>query len=867
MPDTAENILPPFQNSIVEFDNFLKGSARLQALWKEAAEYTGTNTAGSSSSRSQRPQTMKNKKLSNSLPMPCILGDTPRTICEFAERFYWMAHLGYSYYIRRLDANKIPVEYPNHPALQDFSYTIGKKKSSASHFCPIAIFRASDQPFGYTTSVVVCLYRSEIRSFSFYEQMLNPTSRAEAKITPVEYIFLPTLQNNSLRKLSKALYDQNINIAKLALLRKLLQEQIYLLYGIVPSFLFMEKRSDHLPTTIQLHPTVAYFWSLGLSHQAAEFSRKHLIISPKPAAGQILTPEETERLNSEALECEEIHDSFVDTLYRTYETVQDSVTGFLTHCCLKPNTAPPTGMETDFANFLALEEYRRSFCLFLGRPLPGNALSFPPVPVLLSPFFSDKHQMALLADGLAKSAQDWLLYAQCNPSCAFFTAALLYIFCGDYHPDSLLAYSETKDIIPMLEDQLLLTLEGPLPPPSAAFSLWEPNSFWQVFPEKKSASLHKLYSRLAKIRRRTLCIVLFDEPRALTDAECILLLSCSQILLLYNVQLPENRPSVSISLRELKEWRDDANFFSDPRFPSQDNLLALPMIANRLINYYTWIEPHWHMLKIHWKASAACIKAPPKGNPSDTGQIQGDTPDPYDLWIKLDKRISLAIKRSKNEPKDILRSLADVARTLFSKRCDEQDLKPYLPYLSMLVLLSQSQQVLQNMTTFPVHNALKDFPCRDFLRVFSNFNRVLPLRKEFQEEIWSYLLNYFLLFCRIHKDADGSTIICQSKEEYLLCTSPKRLGWIEDGKLYLAYDRYWDAFIQTTPWPSALKDCRNRFQREVLQPTFGEALVRESQKSTRWYCRPTIMKDGKQVRIGNFLVLDKKFLDTHRFIY
>lgn len=865
MPAGEFYTLPPFRSSNSEFKKFLANPG-LMAVWEEASTAPDQEVSDSSSSRSQRSRKM-NQRLAHAVPAPCILGDSPDAVCKFAEWFYWIGQLKYFYHFRELDEDILSIEFPNGLAMEGLSYSVKEKKSKAFHFCPIAIFRASDQPFGYTSSVVICLYRSKAKRQSFREEINHAGPPVTLTCKPFDFIFLPTLQKDPLIKLSQKLAQYGIKVRKLSSLRKLLQEQIYLLFGIVPSFLFQEKNTRKLSTTIQLHPTVAYFWSLGLHTQGRELSHKQIHFSPEPAAGSFLTPEEEERLNQQALAEREICNSFVDTLYSQYLAVQDSLMGFLTHCCIQPGTILPDGIETQPATFLAMGSHSSDRCLSLRSVRSGDNLRFPPVPALLPPFFVDEHQQTLLEKDLILSSQKWMRYADRNNSCTFFTAALLYAVCGDYYPGALPAHSELSDAIPLLENQLLLTLEAPSPAQTASAPLLQSNSFWQVFSEKKGASLDRLCKRLSRAPRK-LCIVLFETPRTLTDTDCFRLLSCSRPLLLCNVRLPENRPSVSISLCELGVPREDGLtddiYSSEHGFPNPDDLLSLQMIADRLINFYTWVEANNHMLQIHWKASAACFKALAKKQSITEDPSQGSAFSETELCFKVSKRVSLAIKRSKNEPRNILHIPADATRIQLSERFCEQDLKPYLPYLSMILLLNQTSSVLDIVRSFPVPAWLSENPpYKNFSGYFSDLIRILPLRKEACEEIWSYLTNYFLKFSRIYRDSDGSPIICRSKGEYLACTNPNCLGWEEYGKLYLAYDRYWDAFIQTTPWPLALKNCRNRFQREILEPVLGKALVRESEKSPRWYCRPTTMKDGKQVRIGNFLVLRRKELPQY----
>lgn len=864
MPVEKSYILPPFRNSNSEFKKFL-ATPGLMATWEEAYTAPYQEVSGSPSSQSQRPRKV-NQRLAHAVPIPCILGDSPDAVCKFSEWFYWIAQLKYVYNIRSLDEDTIPVEFPNGLAIEGLSYSVKKNKSQAFHFCPIAIFRASDQPFGRTSSVVICLYRTKARRLSFREEIEHtdpPGAKVKVSCEPVDFIFLPTLQNTPLKRLSQRLALYGIAVQKLSSLRKILQEQIYLLFGIVPSFLFLDKNTKKLPVTIQLHPTVAYFWSLGLHTQGWALSHKHIHLSPEPAAGAFLTPEEEEHVKQQTLAENEICNSFANTFRYQYPTVQNSLTGFLTHCCIQPGISPPNGIKTEAASFLVLADHRADRCFSLGTVYPGDNLSFPSVPVLLSPFLMEEHQQALLVRGLTQSAQKWLLYANRNNSCTFFTAALLYSVCGEYLPGALLPHSEVKDAIPLLKIQPFLTLEDSLAPENASSPLLQTNSIWQVFKEKKDASLDLILKRLSKNPRK-LCIILFQQPRTLTAYDCFRFLPYASILLLGNVRLPEECPSVSISLRELgisrKEGLTDDQNSSAVYFPNQDDLLSLRMIADRLINFYAWFEANHRMLQIHWKASKNYCKTLSKIRSADAGS---DVEENL-LRYKLYKRISLAIKRSKNDPKSILRIPADTTLTRFSVLCAEQDFKPYLPYLSLILLLSQSPTVLDHSPTIYVPDTLPEAPSLSgFGGYFSELNKVLPLRKTLYREIQPYLTNYFLKFCWRSHALDGSPIIFQSKEDYLRCANANSLGWVEDGKLYLAYDRYWDAFIQTTPWPSVLKDCRNRFQREILQSVLGRALVRESEKSPRWYCRPTIMKDGKQVRIGNFLVLRRDALPRY----
>lgn len=864
MPVEKFYLLPPFRNSNSEFKKFLADPG-LMATWEEAYTAPDQEVSGSPSLQSQRSRNA-NQRLAHAFPTPCILGDSPDAICKFSEWFYWIAQLKYVYNIRSLDEDAIPVEFPNGLAIEGLSYSVKKNKSQAFHFCPIAIFRASDQPFGCTSSVVICLYRTKARRLSFREEVERtdpPGAKVKASCEPVDFIFLPTLQNTPLKRFSQRLARYGITVQKLSSLRKILQEQIYLLFGIIPSFLFLEKNTKKLPDTIQLHPTVAYFWSLGLHTQGWALSHKDIHFSPEPIVGAFLTPEEDERLKQQTLAESEICNSFANTFRYQYLTVQNSLTGFLTHCCIQPGITPPNGIKIKAASFLALADHRADRCLSLRSVHPGDNLSFSPVPVLLSPFFMEEHQQDLLARGLTQSAQKWLLYASRNNSCTFLTAALLYSICGEYLPGALSPHSEVKDAIPLLKIQPLLTLEYALVPENASSPLLQTNSFWQVFNEKKGTSLDLLFKRLSKAPRK-LCIVLFQEPRTLTAYDCFRFLPYASTLLLGNVRLPEECPSVSISLRELGTFRkegltDDQNS-SAICFPNQNDLFSLQMISDRLINFYAWVEANHRLLQIHWKASKNYCKTLAKIRPADAGSDVEE----YLLRYKLYKRISLAIKRSKNDPKSILRIPEDTTLTRFSELCSEQDLKPYLPYLSLILLLSQAPTVLDHMPTVSVPDTLPEDPSfSGFSGYFSELNKVLPLRKTLYREIQPYLTNYFLQFCWRSHAPDGSPIIFQSKEEYLRYSNANCLGWVEDGKLYLAYDRYWDAFIQTTPWPLVLKDCRNRFQREILQPVLSKALVRENEKSSRWYCRPTIMKDGKQVRIGNFLVLRRDALPRY----
>src|SRR5699024_9278393 len=124
---------------------------------------------------------------------------------------------------------------------------------------------------------------------------------------------------------------------------------------------------------------------------------------------------------------------------------------------------------------------------------------------------------------------------------------------------------------------------------------------------------------------------------------------------------------------------------------------------NRLINFYAWVEANHHMLQIHWKASKTLDKI----RSEDTGF------DDTILRLQFYRRISLAIKRSKNDPKSILRIPADTTFALFSRKCSEEDCKSYLPHLSMLLLLSLSPDILDHMPiillTVPKGLSFEDF--------------------------------------------------------------------------------------------------------------------------------------------------------------
>ena len=146
MPAGELYILPPFQSSNSEFKKF-QANPRLMAAWEEAYTAPDQEVSGSPSSRSQRSRKV-NQRLAHTVPAPCILGDSPDAVCKFSEWFYWIGQLKYVYHIRSLDEDAIPVEFTNGLAIEGLSYSVGENKSKALHFCPIAIFRASDQPFG-----------------------------------------------------------------------------------------------------------------------------------------------------------------------------------------------------------------------------------------------------------------------------------------------------------------------------------------------------------------------------------------------------------------------------------------------------------------------------------------------------------------------------------------------------------------------------------------------------------------------------------------------------------------------------------------------------------------------------------------------
>ncbi len=148
------------------------------AAWEEAYAAPDQEVSVSSSSRDQRSRKV-NQQLAHAVPAPCILGDSPDTVCKFSEWFYWIGQLKYVYHIRSLDKDTIPVEFPNGLSIEGLSYSVGENKSKAFHFCPIAIFRSSDQPFGYTSSVMICLYRTKARRLSSREEIEHAARQAQ----------------------------------------------------------------------------------------------------------------------------------------------------------------------------------------------------------------------------------------------------------------------------------------------------------------------------------------------------------------------------------------------------------------------------------------------------------------------------------------------------------------------------------------------------------------------------------------------------------------------------------------------------------------------------------------------------------------
>ena len=108
---------------------------------------------------------------------------------------------------------------------------------------------------------MICLYRTKARRLSFREEIEHagpPGAKVTVSCEPVDFIFLPTLQNTPLTRLSRELARYGIRVQKLSALRKLLQEQIYLLFGIVPSFLFLEKNTVASYRRIFLVPGAAH---------------------------------------------------------------------------------------------------------------------------------------------------------------------------------------------------------------------------------------------------------------------------------------------------------------------------------------------------------------------------------------------------------------------------------------------------------------------------------------------------------------------------------------------------------------------------------------------------------------------------------
>ena len=333
------------------------------------------------------------------------------------------------------------------------------------------------------------------------------------------------------------------------------------------------------------------------------------------------------------------------------------------------------------------------------------------------------------------------------------------------------------------------------------------------------------------------------------------LLCYGKPLLIVNAVLPEGFRTIPVKLRDLGCWTDippatTAPADSEDYFPSSESFYILCMIADRVINRLAWAQANRTMLHAHLamesKFRKLCVF-------SENVRVSRD-------FLRYFRN---SLERHKNPSCKALAYIDErIVFKEFSSCCSVSGLRSYMPQLRFLSLLGISAMVLKDKD--PDH--LFEIPANqllppDLYTSFEFFYPLLPLRKNMVKDAFKGIWGKFLVFLSDLRQKKPP-YFCQSKEEYLLClhNGSQPLAWESDGRFYLTYDLYWDAFLANQPYRNLLATKQNQFQRQYLAPKAGSLLHRDDIKSGRWYCRFTATENGKSVRIGKFLVLDCSIL-------
>ena len=847
MNQQKENPFPiipqPLLNSQMEFGKIL---SKYQKYLKEnAAEYRMRHFEATALPESDKAPhvSLPHNLPAGSFPLPCLVGESANKIAKYTERIFW-AEGGDPVLSSCMDPHDIPWHSPQQNLLE------------AIHFCPIAIFRPADKPFGYTTKLWIYLYQV-FRSVEAPAD--DPDAFPKMKIKPLCIYYVSSLQSQDLKKAIEYFHSQNLTIAHL---RALLIRQAYLLYGVVPSFLLLRKPLkiasplDFLfdsEITISLHPSVANWWTCAL-HQQVEFlaSEKG---KQQSFPGQVSSDSD--------MNTDYFLESWETNVKKLYWKSSARVETFRTRLFFPYNPKYPLNVPSDFqhsnqllgfTNHSLLGPKYYSIALWTQAGFTDPILQ--PVELLLRPFYQRQHHNGFLKEDLYKACHSWLSYAAANVSRTYFLSALLAAAYSAMSPEVSLDKLPSIKLLDVLPDCVSLVATDPETlSPESDHPLLTSQLLWSVFHVPSKATMSSIFAKLRKAQRQ-LCILIFDGPcRTLTQLEYAHLLCYGKPLLIVNAVLPEGFRIIPVKLRDLGRWTDIPPATTAPAggedyFPSSESFYILCMIADRVINRLAWVQANRTMLRAHLtmesKFRNLCVF-------SENVHVSRD-------FLRYFRN---SLERHKNPS---CKALAYIDERIIFKKfcscCSVSSLRPYMPQLRFLSLLGISAMVLNDkdpdhLFEITVNRLLP----QDLYTSFEFFYPLLPLRKNMAKDAFKGIWGKFLVFLSDLRQKKPP-YFCQSKEEYLLCLQKdsQPLGWESDGRFYLTYDLYWDAFLANHPYRNLLATKQNQFQRQYLAPKAGSLLHRDDIKSGRWYCRFTATENGKSVRIGKFLVLDCSIL-------
>lgn len=774
-------------------------------------------------------------------PLPCLVGHSANRIARYAEKIFWT---------EAADFESSPLFEEDFP----FCFISPGDILEATHFCPVAILHPADAPFGQTTKLWLYTYlvcRTQDGAASSREAFPDMT------IQPLNFQVVPSLSAQDLQKAWATIFSKKFSIARF---RSLLVRQAYLLYGVVPSFFPLKNKQkiasplDFLfdsETTLSLHPSVANWWTCAL-HRQVDF-----LSSEK--GSQVAFPTGPDDPDDMAFDffCEQWESEVKNNYWKSSARVES----FRTRLFL-PYSPVISGLPnaTEFrqsAALLGLQSHGQmgqKYCsVELWKKAFYRSPTLQPVEILLRPFYQQQRHPELLQQNLYSACNGWQSYAAANCSRTFFVCALLAAAYSRFCPEPALEDLSGMDVLNAFDDHIPLVVTDPETVSSESkHPLLTSQLFWKVFHIPANAPVSSVFSKLRKVRHK-LCILRFDgSHRVLTQREYDRLLCCSEFLLLWNATPPQGVRHIPVTLRDLGFWTEEADVPADTedRFPSAESFAALCMIADRVINRLAWVQANHTMLRTHLNMRGRFLRSC-----ASNGNICISTD-----FLRYFKN---SLERHKNPPEHALAYLDEtILRFLVRNQCSTSGMRPYQPFLRALSLLGISPFVLRDSkpdTLFEVQvNLLLPAELQTSMEYFYP---LLPLRSRVAQDAFSGIWKEFLVFLQKVRQKNPP-YFCQSKEDYLAYqrAGAAPLGWESEGRLYLNYDVYWEAFLKDNPYRNVLSKKQNKFQREILAVRAGPFLHRDDAKSGRWYCRFTTTEQGKQVRIGKFLVIDSAIL-------